>query len=73
MSFKKGDKITGRYLGRYDFEGIVWHVEVRTKGQNLYVELERPIFVGQFIHPRHNIFVETDKSENKVKIVLDKQ
>ena len=71
MKFKKGDKITGRYLGQYDFEGVVWHTSARSKGQNLYVELEKPIFVGQFIHPRYSIYVETDRPENEIEIVLD--
>jgi hypothetical protein len=69
MMFKKGDKVTGKYLGRYPFEGTVWLAE--SKGQTLYVELVRPIFVGENVHPRNNIFVESSKSENEVKIMLD--
>ncbi len=71
MIFKKGDKITGRYLGQYDFEGVIWHVSPRSKGQNLYIELERPIFVGEFVNPRYSVYVETDKPENEVEKVLD--
>jgi len=71
--FQKGDKVTGKYLGSYPFEGTIWHTEIRSKGQNLYVELARPIFVGENIHPRNNIFVETNRVENEVKKVLDNQ
>ena len=71
MIFEKGDKVTGMYLGRYDFAGIIWHTEASSKGQNIYVDLERPIFVGEFINPRTSIFIDTGNNESKVKKTLD--
>jgi hypothetical protein len=70
--FKKGDKVSGKYLGVYPFEGIIWHTESRIKGQNLYVELARPIFVGQNAHARSQVFVNTNEPGHEVKIMLDK-
>jgi len=72
MSFKKGDKVRGKYLGVYSFTGSIWHTEARSKGLNLFIELERPIFVGENAHERNNIYVSTEDIQTKLKKVLDK-
>tara|TARA_B100000686_G_scaffold257125_1_gene269106 strand:+ start:909 stop:1130 length:222 start_codon:yes stop_codon:yes gene_type:complete len=73
MSFKKGDKVSGDYLGVYSFTGSIWHTEARSKGLHLYIELERPIFVGETLHERNHIYVSTEDDSAKLKKLLDKQ
>ncbi len=67
MSFKKGDKVSGDYLGVYSFTGSIWHTEARSKGLHLYIELERPIFVGETLHERNHIYVSTEDDSAKLK------
>tara|TARA_Y100000034_G_scaffold48594_1_gene60013 strand:+ start:212 stop:430 length:219 start_codon:yes stop_codon:yes gene_type:complete len=71
MVYEKGDKVSGKYLGQYDFQGIIWHTEVNTKGQNIYIDLERPIFIGQSVSPRTGIFIDTRETDHALKKTLD--
>ena len=71
MAYEKGDKIKGTYLGEYSFTGSIWHTEVSTHGQNLYLDLDRPIFVNDSPYPRTSILIESHRNENNIEIMLD--
>ena len=50
--YRRGDKVRGKYLGRYPFRGRVYRTDLTPYGeQNLYVTLDEPVRLPSYGEP----------------------